>query len=121
MSCKILEVLPHERRGDLGLDLPGRPAPPVASAKRHVHAVEGLAPPRAANGHLEVRAPRIGDVQCFAERTRAGVSLVSSLKAITNLSFSLDVLQDAPAVGKTIPATYELFVLERSGGQVIDS
>lgn len=49
------------------------------------------------------------------------MSLVSSLKAITSLSFSLDVLQDAPAVGKTLPATYELFVLERSGGQVIDS
>ena len=57
----------------------------------------------------------------FAERTRAGVSLVSPLKAITNLSFSLDVLQDAPAVGKTLPATYELFVRERSGGQVTDS
>lgn len=49
------------------------------------------------------------------------MSLVSPLKAITSLSFSLDVLQDAPAVGKTLPATYELFVLERSGGQVIDS
>lgn len=47
--------------------------------------------------------------------------LVSPLKTVTNLSFSLDVLQDAPAVGKTLPATYELFVQERSGGQVTDS
>lgn len=57
----------------------------------------------------------------FAERTRAGISLVSPLKTVTNLSFSLDVLQDAPAVGKTLPATYELFVSERSGEQVTDS
>lgn len=57
----------------------------------------------------------------FAERTRAGISLVSPLKTVTNLSFSLDVLQDTPAVGKTLPATYELFVSERSGEQVTDS
>lgn len=57
----------------------------------------------------------------FAERARVGVSLVSPLRTVTNLSFSLDVLQDGPAVGKTLPATYELFVRERSGGKVTDA
>lgn len=57
----------------------------------------------------------------FEERASASVSLVSTLHAITNPSFSLDVLQDSPAVGKMLPATYELFVRERSGGQVTDA
>ena len=57
----------------------------------------------------------------FAERIHTGVSLVSTLRAITNLSFSLDILQDSPAVGKTLPATYELLVRGRSGEQITDA
>lgn len=57
----------------------------------------------------------------YEKRTRTEVSLVSELKTITNLSFAFDVLQTTPAVGKTLPASYELFVREHSGRKVTDA
>lgn len=44
----------------------------------------------------------------YAERSFVGLSLVTQLPAITNLSCSLEVLQTEPVGGKTLPATYEL-------------
>lgn len=57
----------------------------------------------------------------FRERTRATLSLVSPLPAITNLSFEVEVLQDEPVGSKTLPATYELQVMDPGGEAVTES
>lgn len=57
----------------------------------------------------------------FRERTRATLSLVSPLPAITNPSFEVEVLQDEPVGSKTLPATYELQVVGPGGEAVTEA
>lgn len=46
----------------------------------------------------------------YVESTPVGISLVSQLDVISNSLFNLEFLQDEPANGKMLPATYEIFV-----------
>ena len=57
----------------------------------------------------------------FTERTWAGLSLVGSLATITNLSFSLTLLQDRPVSGKVLPARYEVTLVDETGSGVTDA
>lgn len=56
----------------------------------------------------------------FTERAWAGLSLVGTLTAITNLSFSLTLLQDQPVSGKILPARYEVTLVDEAGSAVTD-
>ena len=56
----------------------------------------------------------------FTERSLAGLSLVSRLPAITNLSCSLEVLQAEPVGGKILPATYEIRLQALDGEPLSD-
>lgn len=57
----------------------------------------------------------------FTERSLAGLSLVTQLPAITNLSCSLEVLQTEPVGGKILPATYEIQLQTLNGEQLSDA
>ncbi len=57
----------------------------------------------------------------YAERSFVGLSLVTPLSAVTNLTCSLEVLQDGPVGGKTLPATYELLLQTEDGDSVSDT
>ncbi|OUO19295.1 BREX-1 system phosphatase PglZ type A [Collinsella sp. An307] len=54
----------------------------------------------------------------FAERSHVTLSLVTQLSAITNLTCSLEVLQNDPVGGKALSATYEVY-LQTLGGELI--
>lgn len=56
----------------------------------------------------------------FTERSLAGLSLVTQLPAITNLSCSLEVLQTEPVGGKVLPATYEVQLQTLDGEALSD-
>lgn len=57
----------------------------------------------------------------YAERSFVGLSLVTPLSAVTNLTCSLEVLQDGPVGGKTLPATYEVLLQTEDGDSVSDA
>lgn len=56
----------------------------------------------------------------FAERSYVTLSLVTQLSAITNLTCSLEVLQNDPAGGKALPATYEVYLQTPDGELISD-
>lgn len=56
----------------------------------------------------------------FTERSLVGLSLVTQLPAITNLSCSLEVLQTEPVGGKILPATYEIRLQALDGEPLSD-
>lgn len=56
----------------------------------------------------------------FTERSLAGLSLVTQLSAITNLSCSLEALQTEPVGGKILPATYEIRLQALDGEPLSD-
>ncbi len=57
----------------------------------------------------------------YAERSLVGLSLVTQLPAITNLSCSLEVLQTEPVGGKILPATYEIQLQTPNGEALSDT
>lgn len=57
----------------------------------------------------------------FTKRAWAGLSLVGTLATITNLSFSLTLLQDKPVSGKILPARYEVALVDEAGSAVTDA
>ena len=50
-----------------------------------------------------------------------GISLVSQIDVISNTLFNLEFLQDEPASGKMLPATYEVFVGDAARTPVSDT
>lgn len=56
----------------------------------------------------------------FTERSLAGLSLVTQLPTITNLSCSFEVLQTEPVGGKILPATYEIQLQALDGEPLSD-
>lgn len=57
----------------------------------------------------------------YVESAPVGLSLVSQLDAISNTLFTLEFLQDEPASGKMLPATYEVFVGDAARVPVSDT
>ena len=57
----------------------------------------------------------------FEERTPATLSLVSQLSAVTNLTCTIQLLQDAPAGGKTLPAAYAICLQTGEGELISDA
>lgn len=57
----------------------------------------------------------------YVESAPVGISLVSQIDVISNTLFNLEFLQDEPASGKMLPATYEVFVGDAARTPVSDT
>lgn len=69
---------------------------------------------------IEFRNRRSG-AKGFEERQRAGFKLLSTSRRITSMLFHVELFQTEAVGGKTLPAEYEITLLDASGNAVSDT